>query len=134
MSRGPNKMLMRYKKSDYDSSLEAKVRTIFRFKWTNFVYRKCLFSNSTAEYTHQAKGSCYFYLSNLFVCFLNKLERGCFLTAVKPLIAKDWNHTNLMMFPTINRGSNFCFLIDLNTTQVGAKIFSQILNCPAKVC
>ena len=28
-----------------------------------------------------------------------------------------------MMFPTINRASNFYFLIDPNTKEVGAKIF-----------
>ena len=39
-----------------------------------------------------------------------------------------------MMFPTFNRASNFYFLIDPNTKEVGAKIFRQILNLPAKVC
>ena len=33
------------------------------------------------------------------------------------------------MFPTINRASNFYFLIDPNTEEVGAKIFGQRLNC-----
>ena len=39
-----------------------------------------------------------------------------------------------MMFPTIDRASNFYFLIDLNTKEVGAKIFSQTLNWAAKAC
>ena len=40
------------RKSDYDSSLEAKERTNSRFKQTNFVNRKRLFSHSTAEYIY----------------------------------------------------------------------------------
>ena len=39
-----------------------------------------------------------------------------------------------MMFITIDRASNFYFLIDPNTKEVGAKIFIQRLNWPAKIC
>ena len=38
-----------------------------------------------------------------------------------------------MMFPTINRASNFYFFIDPNTKEVGTKIFGQKVNWPAKV-